>query len=232
MTNRLDYSSESSLVFAFDPPRIQSVEPPYSHVYEPGAGLQSFVISGEGFGWSQSDIKELSVGGNPCRPVWQNHYSIRCEDLNATTWSGSSRSSVRVAVNGLQTEQQGVFTVYSAPSISTVTPNAAGSLGDVVSDSSYIFFEDRPDTPISNTETECALQNVTINGTLTAQEQCSNRTVVTFEPPVLSPDEEYPVPFQQITCNDCGQRPTDVVRVDIGGRPCADIRRTMVGSAI
>lgn len=104
---------------------ISSVEPSYSHVYASNRTLQSFFISGQGFGWKQEDLNSIVVGGNPCRPVWQSPTFVLCEDVDATSWTGASRDAVSVKVNDLATSQAGIFTVFDSPSVSTVAPNAA-----------------------------------------------------------------------------------------------------------
>lgn len=92
--------------------------------------------------------------------------------------------------------------------------------------------EDRPPVPVYNNISVCSLQNVTDEGVQVVQDVCRIVTNITYEPARAASDEPYPSPFQQITCNDCGQRASDVVGVDIGGRPCTDVRSEVVGSAI
>lgn len=98
---------------------------------------------------------ELQVGGNPCRPVWQSQSSILCRDLDATAWTGSRRTAVRVVVNDLETTQDGLFTIFDSPSVSTVTPNEASSLGDVPTEAEYVPIEARPSVPVYENVTVC-----------------------------------------------------------------------------
>ena len=192
--NRHGLESLDDVTFDYASPVISSIEPPYSHVYAETDPLQEFVIQGRGFGWIQDDLTRVVVGGNPCIPVWRSHTELACTGLNASSWTGSRRSSVIVEVNDLQGEAEDIFRLYNAPSISTVTPNQASSLGDDAPPG-YVLLEDRLPVVTYFNETVCAgIERFDQNGTfLQVEEVCRQVLRNITEPAAVG--SEYPEPF-------------------------------------
>jgi len=91
--------------------------------------MQTFNISGQGFGHSRRDIYRASVGGERCPEItWVSAELIICSGIRMTQWSSGA---VEVELSSNQSMSAQLLQRYGAPRVTAVQPDSAGVTGGV-----------------------------------------------------------------------------------------------------